>query len=724
MATRIYLPSSGAAAVTPTNWLIAPHANNYTYAGVTTKISSAFANRTAAVGTSSAYANSVVRYVFGPIAAGNVSGTVEAVVRCYENNAQANATLNLGVHIIQPDGSNRATLLASTHSDSAASPYEFTTTLSTRRAHTTAEARPPTLTEQAASNGDYLVIELGYYRVGGTNNRSTSINVGDNNANDCPNNDSDANAFAPWVEFSQNILRYYAPIAANEGTYAVTGSDVTLALLVSKTLSVDPGSANITGTDSILDFVASANAGVLAVTGADATLTKLSFYSMSADAGAYAVTGAAATPTYQFKLDTGVGAYTTSGQAVALKPGFVSEAGAGTYAVSGKDAELKAAVIMAAGAGAYATSGEGATLTKLNAYSLSVDPGAYAVGGEAVTLTKIGASEIAAEAGAYAVAGAAVSLSSDKIYDTGTYAVTGEDAVLTFGEAAIVLSVDPGTYVVSGTESESLQNKTLDAGAGAHAVTGESSTLAKINFYSMSVDAGTYAVAGSSIEFHKDKIFSVDAGTYALAGVAVNALYARIMAASGTTYAITGIAADTLHKRVIEIGGGAHALAGSDVNLNAGGDKAITASAGVYTLAGVSLGTLIARYLEVTPGTYAVSGAMVQALKAAILATEAGAYTETGSAVEILCNRLAGAGAGTYALTGADIEFLKTWKIDVVGGVYTMTGLAASLDWAASVVHPLIIRVQDRKLIAEIEKRVRTVRVADRSKIADIEKRR
>jgi len=724
MSTRIYLPSTGAAAVTPTNWLIAPHANNYTYAGVLSKISSDFANRTAIMGTSSAFANSVVRYVFGPIAAGNVSGTVEAVVRCSENAATGNATLNLGVHIIQPDGSNRATLLASTHSDSATANYEFTTTLSTRRAYTTSETRPPALTEQAASAGDYLVIELGFYKVSGTANRSATLNVGDNNANDCPNADADANAFAPWVEFSQNILKYYAPITANEGSYALTG--IPANLTHDFPISANAATYTVEGTGSILGYVINANATTYAVAGADATLTKLNFYSLSVDAGTYASTGSAVAIGRSFPIAAEAGTYASAGSAVEVKPGFRVQAGAGSHATAGTAVELKPGFRVNADVGTHTTAGTDATLTFLNAYRLSVDAGVYASTGQAIALTLVTTAGIAADAGAYIASGQPISLSHSMPADIGTYALAGPEITLTkTAGSTYTLTVENAAYTVSGTEAESIEDKVLETSVGSHAVTGIAATLTKTTIFTIAADAGTYATSGTSATLTKvgQISLSVDAGAYGLSGAAVQELYARIFAASGTTFGITGSSDDLLHKRLIEIGPGSHALTASDVNLGYGAVKTIAAAAGTYGTTGSTADTLTARRIDTESGIHTTTGNANNLLSHKLIEMGTGAYTKSGSEIMIYWAAsgefIVSSDSGDYAVTGADLDFLKTSFLRIEPGRYTSMGSGVN-----TINYPIIIRVHNRHLVREIEKRVRMARVDRGATMHEIEKRR
>ena len=205
MATRIYLPSSGAAPVTPSTW---NHPNTvtttYTYAGVLQKISSAFASRTSATGIESPIYKGVLRYVIGPLSAAQISGTVKLVQRVSESAIGANANLSIAVKIIQPNGSDRSVLLAYTSSDLASAPYEMTTTLSVKYAYSALEVYPIGLTSQTPTLGDYLVIEIGF-RSATTTTRAIVHRIGDAVANDCPETVGGVNDYCPWVEFSNGV---------------------------------------------------------------------------------------------------------------------------------------------------------------------------------------------------------------------------------------------------------------------------------------------------------------------------------------------------------------------------------------------------------------------------------------------------------------------------------------------------------------------------------------
>jgi hypothetical protein len=146
-----------------------------------------------------------MRYVWGPLAAVQISGTVSTAMRCSESSGSANAQFSMAVKLIQPGGADRSVLLAATSSDSAAAPYELTTSLSVKRVYTSAEAYPVTLTSQTPTAGDYLVVELGF-RYGSTTGYNIVLRHGDPRGTvDCVDTVGDTNDYIPWIEFSNNL---------------------------------------------------------------------------------------------------------------------------------------------------------------------------------------------------------------------------------------------------------------------------------------------------------------------------------------------------------------------------------------------------------------------------------------------------------------------------------------------------------------------------------------
>jgi hypothetical protein len=179
----MYLPSTGAAPVTPSTWNFGAQINPVTLAGVRARISSTMTSKTEATGTTNPTARAMGRHVIGPLAAQTISGTVKGQMRGSESNAGANASLALAIKIIQPGGADRSVLLAQTAADSASAGHELVTSLTNSKFEDAAESASISLTSQNASDGDYLVIEWGFRSATGTS-RNITLSYGDNSATD------------------------------------------------------------------------------------------------------------------------------------------------------------------------------------------------------------------------------------------------------------------------------------------------------------------------------------------------------------------------------------------------------------------------------------------------------------------------------------------------------------------------------------------------------------
>lgn len=190
------------------------------------------------------------RWVIGPLAAVQISGTVKGQFRCGENNGGNSSTLSVAIKIIQPGGADRATLLAASASDlSTTVPPEFLTSTdpstgaANRSFNNASEQASITLTAQTPTAGDYLVIEVGWRSANTNSGRTNYIRYGDAVANDNPENQTDTNDYCPWIEFSQTL-----PInqTITPGFAAGTGSAF-LATILAGAVTLTPGFGTGTG---------------------------------------------------------------------------------------------------------------------------------------------------------------------------------------------------------------------------------------------------------------------------------------------------------------------------------------------------------------------------------------------------------------------------------------------------------------------------------------------
>lgn len=204
LVTRLYLPSSGAAAIAPAfdaAWERTSDA--LAFAAVTTKIGSTM---TTSGGifcqfNSTTYDVAAAQYVYGPIGAQTISGNVVGQIRILENTANLDASAQMVIRVIAPDATTvRGTLLAAS---SAGLSSEFATSLTNR---TFPLGGSTALSSVAASNGDYIVIEFGYRKREANNfTRNCQFRYGDSNGTDLPSDQTTTTDNDPWIEFSNTI---------------------------------------------------------------------------------------------------------------------------------------------------------------------------------------------------------------------------------------------------------------------------------------------------------------------------------------------------------------------------------------------------------------------------------------------------------------------------------------------------------------------------------------
>jgi len=223
MATRFYLPSTGAAAVsvTPDAAWDATGSAQSALACVTTRIESAMANGS----TVSPFTgeNWLARqFVSGPIGAGEISGTIKGWIRA-ASTEDSNETTVLGVRVVSGDGATvRGTLLAVGEYGSLG--------ISTGTPSSTDLANAFTLDAVTAQNGDRIVIELGVSEGAGSEPFGAHYVYGDDSGTDLAESGSNTNPHNPWVEFSDTLPAYEEP----EPPPAPGG--------------IEPGATNLSGT--------------------------------------------------------------------------------------------------------------------------------------------------------------------------------------------------------------------------------------------------------------------------------------------------------------------------------------------------------------------------------------------------------------------------------------------------------------------------------------------
>lgn len=211
MPTKLYFPSSGAAAVAPANdsWNTTGGAAA-ALTMVRKKIASAMATITAN-GTGTVGQTSLLRqYVSEPLPyAMTITGKVHGIIRTIESSAAGNNTLAFSIRACSNDGATIRTpaLLAIVASDSTADPYEMGRTTATATAfYDSAENCYHTLTACTISALDRLVVEIGFRAGSTTTTRTGGIVCGDDSATDLPFTSINTNTDNPWIQFTSDLF--------------------------------------------------------------------------------------------------------------------------------------------------------------------------------------------------------------------------------------------------------------------------------------------------------------------------------------------------------------------------------------------------------------------------------------------------------------------------------------------------------------------------------------
>ncbi|KPJ63742.1 hypothetical protein AMJ44_14065 [candidate division WOR-1 bacterium DG_54_3] len=158
MATRFYLPSTGAAAVNPafwSGWEKTDEADRLRM--VLTKIGSAFATKACTENLPDPTDMLNRQYVSDPIGVHDFTGcTWKTYIRCLEDNAKANFVLNVAVRVVSNDGNT----IRFEISDAMGATEFDDGELMNRTANDTSSAN-------SSQNGDRIVVEIGIYAPNG-----------------------------------------------------------------------------------------------------------------------------------------------------------------------------------------------------------------------------------------------------------------------------------------------------------------------------------------------------------------------------------------------------------------------------------------------------------------------------------------------------------------------------------------------------------------------------
>ncbi len=225
---------------------------------------------------------------------------------------------------------------------------------------------------------------------------------------------------------------------------------------------------------------------------------------------------------------------------------------------------------------------------------------------------------------------------------------------------AFSLSLDPGSYSLSGVAATPLADRSLAGGAlpGSYAVSGAAGTVVAGRSPDGGAGAGSYALTGVDLTPVHGFSVSADPGAYVLAGSAATALAARLLPLDPGSYSVSGVAATVLADRLLVAATGAYALSGFAATLvytPSVGAFELLADPGTYTVAAPAASVLAARLLSADPAAYALAGAAADLRHGYLLALGAGSYALVGPAATIILGHGLEADPGVYLVVGTDL---------------------------------------------------------------------
>jgi hypothetical protein len=207
MATRFYLPSSGAAAVSPAVDAYWSFTSGFDRLAMSATPANTANGSKGTTETVSGNVHALVRQYVGPndLAAGAIEGSFQTSIRAEESNNDAQMFLDLVIKVVSSDGSTvRGVLYAGqgtyTSSSSSSSPQDEFDPTPTRRSRILSGA----LSAVTAQANDRIVVEFGYSDSNlNATGRTGTLHFGDSNADTdlsyAVDTGDDSNR--PWLEF-------------------------------------------------------------------------------------------------------------------------------------------------------------------------------------------------------------------------------------------------------------------------------------------------------------------------------------------------------------------------------------------------------------------------------------------------------------------------------------------------------------------------------------------
>ena len=234
------------------------------------------------------------------------------------------------------------------------------------------------------------------------------------------------------------------------------------------------------------------------------------------------------------------------------------------------------------------------------------------------------------------------------------------------GGATYTLTLDPGSYTYTGSDTDLIANRNVLLDSGLYAYTGNDADF--IANRNVLFNAGSYLYTGNSADLLANRNVSFDAGSYSYTGSNVNLSFGRNVSFDAGNYIYSGSDVNLLADRNVSFDPGSYLYTGQDLTLTYTPDGGAT-----YTI-------------NLDAGAYQITGSdIILAANRAIL-LDSSNYSYTGESVILATNRKLSLDAGSYAVTGNDVSLLSSRKMLLDAGNYTYAGSPVTLVYSGQII--------------------------------------
>jgi len=194
--------------------------------------------------------------------------------------------------------------------------------------------------------------------------------------------------------------------------------------------------------------------------------------------------------------------------------------------------------------------------------------------------------------------------------------------------------------------------------------------------YTITLDSGSYSLSGQDVALLSNKLISLESGAYTYDGQNVDLFAGRSISLEQGNYAYAGQNINLLASRSISLEPANYTYTGQDVTLvynpSGGPTYLLTIDAGAYNYSGQDTQLIANRTLSIDSGAYAYTGSDLSLLANRSISIDSGAYVVTGNAVVLSANRAITLDAGNYAYTGSPVTLSYSGEVIALVSGYSV----------------------------------------------------